>query len=66
MTSWCSFNLPCKAWVVLDKDGQMITTPMMHKTSAERMAAENIRGTLKKALSQGYRIVQIEMRVYSA
>lgn len=30
------------------------------------MAAENIGGTLKKALSQGYRVVQIEMRVYSA
>ena len=66
MTSWCSFSLPCKAWVVLDKDGSMITTPVMHKASAECMAAENVGGTLKKALSQGYRVVQIEMRVYSA
>lgn len=63
MTSWCSFNLPCTAWVVLDKDGRMITTPSMHKASAERLAAENIGGTLKKALSLGYRIVEIEMRV---
>jgi len=54
------------AWIVLDRDGIMITTPLMNKASAECMAAENIGGTLKKALSQGYRVVQIEMRVYSA
>lgn len=61
--SWSALKepLPCRAWTIIDSNGRMILSPVQHKESAERMAAENVGGSLRKAIAKGYRIVEIEI-----
>ena len=61
--SWSDIRqpLPCRGWTVLKPDGRMILEPVREREAAERMAAENVRGSLRKALRAGYRVVEVEI-----
>jgi hypothetical protein len=64
MSTWASsnFQLPCRAWTIVDRYGRMIINPIATRERAERLAGENIHGTYIQAKNQGYRVIQIEMR----
>lgn len=63
--SWSSIRqpLPCTGWTILNPDGRMILDPVPTKEIAERLAGDNVGGSLKKALKRGYLIVEIQMRL---
>ena len=64
MSTWASsnFQLPCRAWTVVDKYGRMTINPVATRERAERLAGENIHSTYHKAKSQGFRVIQIDMK----
>jgi hypothetical protein len=64
MSTWASsnFQLPCRAWTIVDRYGRMVINPVAVRERAERLAGENINATYHKAKALGYRVIQIEMR----
>lgn len=64
MSTWASsnFQLPCRAWTVVDKYGRMVINPVSLEDRAKRLAGENINSTYVQAKNQGYRVIQIEMK----
>jgi ABC-type phosphate transport system auxiliary subunit len=62
--SWSSViaPLPCRAWAVIGPEGALITNPLSSRENAERLAGDNIRGTLRQAIKRGYRVAEIEIR----
>jgi len=63
--SWSDVRekLPARAWTILNRDGRMILDPVRSREIAERMAGENVGGSLRKALKHGYRVVEVEIRL---
>jgi hypothetical protein len=62
--TWCSFGLPARAWTVLAPDGRMIVQPVQQREHAEHLLSELFAGVLRSALRRGYRVVEVELRLF--
>jgi len=62
--SWSSLRstLPCRGWTILRPDGRMILDPVPEREQAERLAGENVGGSLRKALRLGFTVIEVEIR----
>lgn len=61
--SWCQFQLPQKAWTIIDPKGQMILVPVHNEETAKHMAAQNVQSTWQRAERLGFKVVPIMMQV---